>query len=356
MSPLPHHEFHAGLGAGFGEIAGSEVVAQYTEIATEYRYLTQTAGVIDLSFRGRICVLGDDRGQYLHGQLTNDIKSLAPGQGCYSAICNPKGRIQSDLQVFALENEILLDFEPGMTELVTARLNQNIVADDVELCDIAADFGLLSIQGPRAEAVVRELSPALDPPDAPGTIVWTEDETLGQIYVANHPRLGSTGYDLYAGLDSVPAIADQLIAAARHHDGGPVGWNAFECSRIAAGIPRFGQDMTEANLVPEAGLGDSAVSYRKGCYIGQEILNRLRTFAEVSKTLRRIEFAPTETAPEVGTPLELDGKAVGRLTSVTTPPGSGAPVGLGYVHKSANEPGTRLRAGEHLVTVARLPA
>jgi folate-binding protein YgfZ len=354
MSPLPHHEFHAGLNAEFDELNGSEIVRQYADVTEEYAHLIETAGVIDLSFRGRICVLGNDRAQYLHGQLTNDINRLQSGDGCYSALCDAKGRIQSDLNIYALENEILLDFEPGLSELVTDRLNRNIVADDVELCDITADFGLLSVQGPQARAVIAELSLSMDLPDSPGAVGWIEDETLGQIYVANDARLGTAGFDLYAPQNSIPAIADKLITAARIHQGGPIGWNAFEIARIAAGIPRFGQDMTDANLVPEAGLGESAVSYRKGCYIGQEILNRLHTFAEVSKTLRRLEFGNSNDLPAIGSTIQHGDKTVGKLMSIAIPPDHPGAIALGYVHKSANDPGTLLQVGSHAVKVGEL--
>ena len=334
MNPLPHHEFHDGLNATFGELNGQEVVNTYGSVADEYRFLRSSAGVIDLSFRGRVCVLGDDRATYLHGQLTQNINAIATGQGAYSALCNHKGRCESDLNVFNLENEILLDFEPGLTDRVSDRLNKNIVADDVELCDVAPHFGLISVQGPKSAEVVSKLGLELETPTESRAIVWTEDPTLGQIYLARFDRLNTVGFDLYISQESVPAITDKLIAAAKELDGGPVGWGAFETARISAGIPRFGQDMTEANLVPEAGIADAAVSYKKGCYIGQEILNRLHTFAEVSKQLRLLKIIQPDKRPEDGAQIECDGKTVGKITSVAS---SGA---LGYVHKSAFEAGT----------------
>ncbi|MGB0582257.1 MAG: YgfZ/GcvT domain-containing protein [Limisphaerales bacterium] len=329
MNPLPHHEFHDGLNASFGELSGQEIVSAYGDVADEIRFLQDGAGVIDLSFRGRVCVLGDDRASYLHGQLTQNINSIATGRGAYSALCNHKGRFESDLNVFNLENEILLDFEPGLTDLVTDRLNKNIVADDAELCDVSPHFGLISVQGPKSTEVVSKLGLDLEVPADSREIVWTEDATLGQVYLARFDRLNTTGFDLYIAQESVPAIADKLIAAAKELGGGPVGWNAFESARIAAGIPRFGQDMTDANLVPEAGIADAAVSYKKGCYIGQEILNRLHTFAEVSKQLRVLDFS--EGCPEVGAEIQHGDKRVGKITSV------GASRALGLVHKSAFE-------------------
>lgn len=354
MTPLPHRELHEGLGASFTQVNDAEVVDHYGNLANEFLHLTQSAGILDFSFRGRICVLGEDRAKYLHGQLTNDINRLQPGQGCYSALCNQKGRFEADLNVHCLENEILLDFEPGLSELVAERLERNIVADDVELADVAPHFGLLSVQGPKSADVVADLEAHCPTEDY--AVTWSEHETLGQIYVARNSRLGSNGFDVYASENSIPAIADKLIAAAHNHGGGTAGWSAFETARIAAGIPRFGQDMTDANLVPEAGIAESAVSYKKGCYIGQEILNRLRTFAEVSRTLRRLQFADGAAAPEVGASLELAGKSVGKVTSVALPPGASRPVAMGYIHKSANEAGTELNVAGQTVTVANLPA
>jgi len=352
MIPLPHREFHAGLNAAFAELNGHEVVEHYGTADDEFRRLTETAGVLDLSFRGRVCALGDDRAQYLHGQLTNDIQRLQPGQGCYSALCNAKGRFEADLHVHCLESEILLDFEPGLTERVIARLEKNIVADDVELADVAPHFGMLSVQGPRAAEVVA--ATGLECPAEDHSITWAEDETLGQLYVARVARLGSVGFDIYAPENAIPALADKLITAARECGGGPAGWAAFETARIVAGIPRFGQDMTEANLVPEAGVAERAVSYRKGCYIGQEILNRLRTFAEVSRTLCRIELPEGAPVPHPGATLEREGRPVGQITSATLAPGQSRPTALGYVHKSANSPGTRLQLDGVEVTVASL--
>ena len=114
----------------------------------------QSAGVLDLSCRSRICLTGADRVRFLHGQVTNDVKKLRVGEGCYAAITTNKGKMESDLNIFCLADELLLDFEPGLTEKISQRLEKFIVADDVQIADVAPHYGLLSVQGPKAEEVV----------------------------------------------------------------------------------------------------------------------------------------------------------------------------------------------------------
>ena len=115
------HEFHHTLGARFAELNGAEVVADYGDALAEHAALRESAGVMDLSFRSRLCLVGADRARYLHGQVTNDVKKLRTGEGCYAAITTAKGKMESDLNIFALADELLLDFEPGLTEKISAR-------------------------------------------------------------------------------------------------------------------------------------------------------------------------------------------------------------------------------------------
>src|SRR5256714_11049844 len=143
-------DFHQRLGAQFSLITGIEVAAHYGDAFAEHKAICEQAGLLDLSFRGRICLTGADRVRFLHGQVTNDIKALESGTGCYAALTNAKGRMQADLNIYPLTDEVLLDFEPGLTPLVSERLEKYIVADDVQIVDVGRSYGLLSIQGPRA--------------------------------------------------------------------------------------------------------------------------------------------------------------------------------------------------------------
>src|SRR5271155_140272 len=215
MNPLMLHEFHHGLNARFAELNGAEVVADYDDWLAEHAALRETAGVIDLSFRSRICLTGVDRVRFLHGQVTNDVKKLRVGEGCYAAITTAKGKMESDLNIFTLADELLLDFEPGLTEKISQRLEKFIVADDVQIVDAAPHYGLLSVQGTKAEDVVHTLDLFVEIPIKPLGSVKISDSTLGEIYLANNLRVGSNGFDLFVPNNSLGAVADKLIAAAK---------------------------------------------------------------------------------------------------------------------------------------------
>ena len=200
-SPLLLRALHESLGAKFSSENDAEVVEDYGDVRGEHAALLDTAGVLDLSFRCRICLTGADRARFLHGQVTNDVKKLGAGQGCYSALTTAKGKIQSDLNIFALLDELLLDFEPGLTALVTQRLEKFIVADDVQIVDVTPHYGLFSVQGPKAEAVIRALTMFNEIPPQALDSAKVSDATLGDIYLMNHARLG-------VGLEGV-AIAER---------------------------------------------------------------------------------------------------------------------------------------------------
>ncbi|HEV2436551.1 MAG TPA: glycine cleavage T C-terminal barrel domain-containing protein [Verrucomicrobiae bacterium] len=426
MTALQLHEFHHGLGAQFAGLNGAEVVNDYGDWLAEHAALRQSAGILDLSFRSRICLTGADRVRFLHGQVTNDVKKLRVGEGCYAAITTNKGKMESDLNIFNLHDELLLDFEPGLTGKMSQRLEKFIVADDVQIVDVAPHYGLLSVQGPKAEEVVRALglfgwgerprepipadcqygSSVASPHQFPSQLlesVKVSDATLGEIYLANHARLLSVcssgresahsslpkrqsrltsaatvnlisaGFDLFIPNSSLGAVADKLIAAAkqigglvapkRSEGGRACGWQAFETARIEAGIPRFGVDMDNTNLPLECGIESRAVSYNKGCYIGQEVINRIHSFGHVTKELCGLRLAAPASAglplPQRGDKLFRDGKEVGYITSAVKSPVLEANIALGFVRREANQIGTELTlrtaSGENSVKIVELP-
>jgi folate-binding protein YgfZ len=341
MDALVLHEFQRQAGARFLELNGMEGVRDYGEAAAEYQALRESSGILDLSFRGRLCVLGADRMAFLNGQVTNNVKDLKTGEGCYAALVTAKGKMQSDLNIYCLENELLLDFEPGLSAAVRARLENYIIAEDARVAEAAPHYGLLSAQGPRAAAVLEGLS--LRGPQKAFGVARIEEADLGEIYVANQPRTGTAGFDLFIPAEAMPAAAEKVLTAARAAGGRWCGWTALETARIEAGLPRFGADMDGTNLPPEAGLDNRAVSYSKGCYIGQEVIARIRTYGQVAKGLRGLRL-PDELAalPARGDKLFLGAKEAGYITSATFSPALRANIALGYVRREANQTGTEL--------------
>lgn len=386
MNQLMLSELHHGLGGNFGELNGAQLVNDYGDAMAEHAALRHAAGVIDLSFRSRLCLVGADRARFLHGQVTNDVKKLRTGEGCYAAITTAKGKMESDLNLFVLADELLLDFEPGLTEKISARLEKFIVADDVQIVDAAPHYGLLSVQGPKAAEVVAALGLFPELPAKPLDSVKISDATLGEIYLVNHARItgsaglppasspnekvttrrqdggapGSHGFDLFVPNNSLGAVADKLIFAAKQIGGCACGWLAFETARIEAGIPRFGADMDETNIPLECGIESRAIVYNKGCYLGQEIINRIHSVGHVNRELRGLRLADDLTAlPQRGDKLFHAGKEVGYVTSAVKSPALHAHIALGYVRREANQIGNELTlrtaAGESAAKIVELP-
>lgn len=341
---LTLHEFHHAQSATFQSVNGQEVVAHYGDATAEYAALKQSVGLLDFSFRSRVCLIGADRIRFLHGQVTNDVKRLRGGEGCYAALTTAKGKMQSDLNIFNLQEELLLDFESGLTALVSERLNKYIVADDVQVVDVAPHYGLLSVQGPKAAVVLQSIGRFDRLPDKPLTIVSIADATTGDWYVANHARVGSVGYDIFVPDAALETAVNKLLTAVKSVGGSACGWDAFEIARLEAGIPRFGVDMDESHLASECGIENRAISYSKGCYIGQEVLNRIHSMGHVNRELRALHISTdVQNLPKRGDKLFHDGKEVGHLTSVAFSPELKCGVALGYVRRESNAVGNVLQ-------------
>ena len=358
MTELSLREFHRSLNADFAEVNGLEVVNHYGDVLAEHAALRTSAGVIDLSFRGRLCLTGTDRQRFLHGQVTNNVKDLKTGQGCYAALVTAKGKLQSDLNIYSLADELLLDFESGLSVGLAERFEKFIIADDVQIVDVAPHYGLLSVQGPRAAEAVNKLGLGLAIPEQPLHFSKVSEPTLGDLYCMNHSRGAATGFDLFVPTDALAAVADQLIAAAKEIGGRACGWQALEMIRIEAGLPRFGVDMDETNLAPEAGLEARAISYSKGCYIGQEVIARIRTYGQVAKSLRGLVLSDDlAELPRRGEKLRHGDKEVGYITSAIASPAFQQNIALGYVRREHHEPGTVLQfqSGERTLEATIVP-
>jgi len=359
METLCLHLEHAARGARFDQVNGAEVVADYGDAQAEYGALRQTGVVLDLSFRSRLCVTGADRVRFLHGQVTNDVQRLKMGEGCYAALITAKGRIQSDLNIYRLEEELLLDFEPGLTPAVCRRLEQYIIAEDVQVVDVAPHYGLLSVQGPKAREIVSALAPRSDIPQQPWRLIKVHDAGLGEVYIIHQPRLRLEGYDCFVPVASLAAAFEKMVGAAAGVDGRVCGWNAFELARIEAGVPRFVVDMDETNIPLEAGLEGVAISFQKGCYIGQEVISRIKTYGQVAKALRGLQLAEgLKNLPAKGDKLFRAGKEAGYVTSAAASPEFGS-IALGYVRREMNEVGTELQLrqaeGERAARIVEVP-
>jgi folate-binding protein YgfZ len=330
---LPLAQLHERLGATFEEIDGGVLApARYGAVAEEYRALREGCGLADRSWTGRLEMLGADRVRFLNAYVTCDVKSLGPGEGAYGFVTNPQGRILSDLVVLVLEDRLWLQLPPGQEEAVASHLRKYVLADRVEIRGLE-DIVPISLVGPRAVEILGE---AELPPEGD----WRHVRSIVQgteVELQRTARVGPEAHTLWVSTSSAGQLFERLLESPAVK---PAGFGALEILRTAAGIPRFGRDFGPENFPQETGA-DEAVSYTKGCYLGQEVVARIHYRGGVQKTLRGLAF-PAGSNPQPGAPLLFEGREVGRATTVVESIALGHPIGLSILHRRAAATGTRL--------------
>jgi folate-binding protein YgfZ len=284
-----------------------------------YQALRHGAAWLDLSARGRILARGRDRARFLHNVTSNDVKGLKPGAGCYAFLLTPQGRIQADLYLWAFPEHYLIDTEPELAGKVQAHILKYKVADQVELEDVTSATGALGLEGPGAAAALASLGAPV--PGEYQHFAWGE-ETVAGISMTGQP-----GFRVYTAADRLPQLTDRLASAGAK----PATAEEARHVRIENGRPRYGEDILETSL-PQETRQMHAVSFTKGCYLGQEIVERVRARGHVNRQL--VSFALDQAEPPApGTRLTIDG-AETEITSSIYSPDLGKTVGMGYARVS----------------------
>jgi folate-binding protein YgfZ len=353
MEPLSLHFLHEQAGAHFQEVNGREVVAGYGDVETEYRAARQAVALHDATYREALRITGEDRASFLHGMVTQEVKGLAPGAATYAAMITVKGAMVADARLLRREADLLLDVEPGLGAKVREFLEKFLISEDAELHDATGELGVLRLLGPRTAEL---LGAALGGPFAPLPQDATRAAPLAgqEVLLVGSTRVEPHGVELLVPRAGLEAVWKALVAAGPAFGLAPLGWRALEVLRVEAGVPRYGQDMVDTTIPLEANLAH-AISYNKGCYIGQEVIARATFRGHMNRKLAGLLLGATEAAP--GTELKKDGKKVGWVTSVVRSPLKGQAVALGYVHRDHLEPGTVLAVGDGPAeaTVSALP-
>jgi folate-binding protein YgfZ len=226
---------------------------------------------------------------------------------------------------------------------VSQRLDRYIIADDVQVIPIGEAYGVLTVQGQRSEEVLIKSNLSNQVPGKRFESIKIAPEIADDIYVVNQSRFGTGGYDIFVPAAALLELATKLLGAVRAMGGRLGGWDAMEMARIEAGIPRFGADMDETTIPLEAGLEARAISFNKGCYIGQEVISRIKTYGQVTKRLRRLKLTPENThVPQKRDKLFCDGKEVGYVTSAVSSAKYQGILALGYVRKEVTDPAALL--------------
>ena len=295
----------------------SEVRTTDRNLLIEYKAVREGGvGLLDLSTRGRITVSGSEAVMFLNGLITNDMKTLGETQSMLAAFPNVQGRLLAVVRVIRRANDFLLDTEAATREKVIKILERFTLAGDFKVADVTNDSALISLQGRRANAVVEKIS-------ADGITVVPATHTA------------EAGFDLIVSEEQKDSLWQTLMAEGAT----PVSPEVEEILRIEAGIARYGIDMDETNVVTETNL-DDAVSYTKGCYLGQEIIVRIKHRGHVAKKLTGLRFETDQPIAAGATIRSTDDKEIGRVTSATFSPTFERTVGLGYVRYEYLTPGT----------------
>ncbi|MBF5042462.1 aminomethyl transferase family protein [Aggregicoccus sp. 17bor-14] len=352
MEPLSLHFVHEKAQARFSEVGGRELVASYGAPGgpeAEYRAAREAVAVHDASYREWVRLTGEDRASFLHGMVTQDVKGLAPLATAYATLVTVKGSMVADARLVRREEDLLLDVEPGAGARVREFLEKYLISEDAELHDATAQLGLLRLLGPQAPGLLGGLTEG--PLPSPGT---SRPATVAgvQLLLVGPPATGGFGVpqvDLLCPREGLEPVWAALTAVGAR----PLGYEALELLRVEAGTPRFGQDLVETTIPLEANL-QHAISYNKGCYIGQEVIARATFRGHMNRTLAG--FLLGDAPAPAGSDLMREGKRVGWLTSVVHSPRLGQWVALGFVRREV-EPGTALQLGEgpRTATVRALP-
>ncbi len=374
MSKTPLTDRFSAAGVRVGEYCGAETALSFGNTRAEFDTLRSSCAVYDLGWRSKIIASGKDRVRWLNGMITNNIRDLQPGHGNYSFLLTPQGQIQGDLYTYNRGDYLILGSERSQTATILERLKKYIIMDKVELEDVSDHLTAIGLQGPKSlEILSAFVAPAGPSLVAPGSSPAGPLLDVSPMQIADFvwngiglsiTRMASEDfltYEIWVSSENASAVWDALVVAGAT----PAGVDALELFRVAAGIPRYGLDIRDRDL-PQETAQDQALNFNKGCYIGQEIVERIRARGAVHRTLAGFVLDGI-TPPPSGTKISLDGKDVGVATSVLAVPSAvGAPslrsegglervLALGIVRREASKPGTRVNIGEVAATAATLP-
>jgi folate-binding protein YgfZ len=332
-------DFHKSNGAVFSERDGWLLPNHFGDPKGEYKAVRSTAALIDRCHRGLLQLTGPDRLSFLQGMLSNDLRTLKPGEGQPAAVLNQQGKVLGDVRVLQSENSFYLVLWEFIKDKIVDHLNRYLVADEVEIADRSGDYGILSIQGPQSKVLLQKLVGQGELPgrSAQHTIVAVG---VANICVVRNGDTGEIGFDLIIPVAALQDVAQRATDAGKQLSARWVGEEAHNIRRIEAGIPRYGIDFTEENLLLETGLND-AVSFTKGCYLGQEVVERIRSRGHVNKKLLGL-LLDGDGAVRAGALIYASDKEVGAITSSVYSLSLRRPIALGYVHRDFSAAGTKL--------------
>jgi folate-binding protein YgfZ len=345
---------------------GCTLPDDFGDAAAEFRSARDSVALVDKNYCAYLSFTGPDRVRYLNAILTNNVKGLHQGQGNVSLLLNPQGHILAEIETYADADRLFCVSYAMIRERLVEVVEKFIIMDDVTLTDETERYGTLALEGPKAASVVKGLS-GIDLEqlsELAGVAVelrpFGEEDSGGKratagaipCRIVKRSFAGVPGAEFIVETRRLAEHWQMLLHAAGTYGGGPIGYTALGATRLTQGVPWFGYDFGQKQIPHEAGLQDSHISYTKGCYTGQEIVERVRSRGQVNR--RRVELLfSSGTVPEAGAVLVLDGKEVGYVTRASRTWDPPLIIGMGYVRKEAYAPATVMHWANGTATVVK---
>jgi len=331
-----------------GSYRGAETPASFGDVAAEFKALLEGCAIFDMSWRAKLIISGRDRTRWLNGMVTNNIRGLAVDRGVYCFILTPQGHNQGDLVAYNRGDYFLASTDREQLEKVTGVLKRYIIMDQVEIEDISDKLVTMGIAGPRVSGTLSAAGIDVSQLE-PGQVADKQWGDIG-MSIARSLQANMDGYEVWLAAENAAKLWEALAGSGAT----PAGSEALEMYRIARGVPRYGVDLRERDLPQETGQSH-ALSFTKGCYIGQEIVERIRARGNVHRTFLgfEVEGAP----PPPGTKVRANDKDVGEITSAASVPfpKGERTLALGYLRREVATAGAAVKLGEQNATVRELP-
>lgn len=346
----PLNDAQRALGASFDRIYAWEIAESYSDPALEHFAVRANAGLIDLSYRGAIKIWGGEATQFLNGLVTNNVKSLVKGKGMRAAFLTGHGKVKAFCRVFNLGEGYLVINDPQTHEQVLSYIFPFSYAGDFRVKDVSEEYRSISVQGPKSQLIMKES--CFEPVPSLAEHDWFETLIAGhRAFVAKVSHTGDLGFDIFVPSAALKDVWDFVLLKGSFHSIVPFGLRALDSLRIEAGIPEYGVDVDESNMMLETGLSD-AVSFDKGCYTGQEAVAMATYRGHISKRLSGLAIQG-DIVPERHDPVVKDGKEIGFVTSALRSPSLGSVIALAYIKYGFFDPGNSV---EVQTESARAPA
>lgn len=328
---------------------GCSLPDHFGDWLAEYRQLREGVALLDKNYRAYLDFTGPDRVRFLNAIFTNNIKDLRENHGIISLFLNPQGHIQAEIETYALPDKLFCVSYAAIRGSLIPALDKYIIMDEVTLTDRSQDFATLALEGPKAALVTEELT----------GIALTDlaelETRLTQVHsipcrLGKRSPVGTASAEFLVDQGNAESLWKILLESARKHGGGPAGYTALSALRLELGAPWFTYDFGEKQIPHEAGLQDSHISYTKGCYTGQEIVERVRSRGQVNRVRATLKYdvaqggtaIPGYALPAPGAPLLSDGKEAGFTTRSAFSPALQSPIGMAYLRREKSIPGTAL--------------